>query len=121
MTRKTEAPERRPPEKPSPQTGGNLVWYLVAIAIGAFLVVSLLGKTPIDIPYLDLVRLIEQGPFEKNPKGVIELQEGPEKKRQQVRYSNLRDLRVGTDEITGRVTREVLSPEPSAPRDESFP
>jgi cell division protease FtsH len=120
MPRRSDAPDRRPPDKSAHHTGGNFAWYLVAIAIAAVLVVSLLGKNPVEIPYLDLVRLIEQGPPEKNPKAHIDLQEGPERKRQTVRYSDLQNLRVGPDEVTGEVTREVMAPEHLAPRTESF-
>ena len=120
MTKKTEEPNRRPAERSPRQTGSNFAWYLVAIALGAFLVVSLLGKTRLDIPYLDLVRLVKLGPFEKNPNAAIELPEGSEKKPLRVRYYNLQNLRLGQDEVTGEVTREVLSPEHSDPRTVSF-
>ena len=55
-----------------------------------------------------LVKLIEQGCPERNPKAAIEIERGPEGKRKTVRYSNLAELKIGPDEVTGRVTRPSL-------------
>ncbi len=106
---------RRPPEKKSGSVGSNLVWYLLAAAIVVFLVVTLLaGKSDYDIPYLDLIRLLES--HESAEAGSIELEEGPEGNRVKVRYSNPTELRVGPMEMAGKIDRVVAPESPQDPR-----
>ncbi|NLY02260.1 MAG: ATP-dependent zinc metalloprotease FtsH [Rhodopirellula sp.] len=109
--KKADQPERRPSERRPPQMGSSLVWYLLAAGVGALFLVSALGnRMGVAIPYMQLVRLIEQGSPEENPKAAIEISEGTDGNKQRVRYSHLEDLTVGLDEITGTVAREVLEP-----------
>lgn len=110
--KKADQPDRRPSERRPPQVGNNLIWYLLAAGVGGLFLVSALGnRMGVDIPYMQLVRLIEQGSPEQNPKAVIEIHEGSDGNKQRVRYSHLEDLTVGLDEITGTVMREVLEPD----------
>ncbi len=119
---KPDQPERRSDRK-SPQMGSGLIWYLLAAGVGALFLVTALGnRLGVAIPYMQLVRLIEQGEAGKNPKAAIELVEGTDANKQRVRYSHLENLTVGINEVTGTVTREVLEPvsERTGPRKTKF-
>ncbi|MGQ9575583.1 MAG: ATP-dependent zinc metalloprotease FtsH [Thermoguttaceae bacterium] len=122
MTMRNQGGPRRSGDPRPPQMTPNFAWYLVAIALGVFLVISLLGKSPTEIPYLALVKLIEQGAPDQNPDAAIELLQIRDRKPVEVRYSNLRNLRAGPDEVTGEVDRQVRLPggQWSEPRRESF-
>ncbi|MEX0714893.1 MAG: ATP-dependent zinc metalloprotease FtsH [Pirellulales bacterium] len=132
-------PNRKPAEKKTPPVGTNMVWYFLAVGIGVTLLVTLLtGKPEADIPYLELMRLIEKGNpedprFDEKQRETmyIEVVEGSEGKRRRVRYSNLSDLKVGQTEISGKVIQQLVAEpagkknqaetsevEPSAPKDE---
>ncbi len=110
-------------ERKAPPMGGGLVWYLLAAGVGAMLIATLLAnRNEVDLPYLDLVRLIKQGSPdlhraqpEAAAQAYIDVREGPEGKRV-VRYSNLVILQVGSSEIVGRVDRQVISPPSPANR-----
>ncbi|MFZ5828537.1 MAG: ATP-dependent zinc metalloprotease FtsH [Planctomycetota bacterium] len=101
----------RPPERRPAPANNNLVWYLLAIGIGTVLLVMLLGDTQRrSIPISELKQLIELGP---NADKGVDVAEGVIGKQITVRYSKLRDLEFGPQEITGRVTRQVIAPEAS--------
>jgi cell division protease FtsH len=58
------------------------------------------------------MQLIDKGaPSERNKDPHIDVSETHNNQEQTVRYSGLRDLQVGPNEITGKVTREILVPE----------
>jgi cell division protease FtsH len=91
--------------------GNNVVWWIMAVGIGIlFGVMVLSADSKVEIPYGELVRLIEQGSPAKNPEAAVTVREGSKKDRE-VRYSNLADVKVGPREISGKVTMEVLAPE----------
>ncbi len=105
-------PKRRSPEHHPPSMGGNIVWYLLALGLAALFLFSLVGnENQVKLQYVDLVKLIEKGAPQTNHNAAIEVSEGPEGKGPVVRYSNLDYLKFGAHEITGKVTREVISPE----------
>ncbi|HVW39468.1 MAG TPA: AAA family ATPase, partial [Pirellulales bacterium] len=116
-------------EKKAPPVGTSVVWYLLALGMGALLIVMFLATKPdIDIPYGELVRLIKKGnPHSTDPavkakikaelgedagkeKPHIEVEEGTGANKRTVWYSDLRELKVGPSEITGIVTRELRDP-----------
>jgi len=112
MENESRDPERKKPEKRGFPIRGNVIWYVLVLAIGVFLLVNLLqSRTHVEIPYMELVRLVEQGAPEKNPDAAIMVTEGTDSKPQKVRYADLSDLVIGKYEITGTVTRQVLDPE----------
>lgn len=105
---KKQPPEqdRQPPERKTPPMGGNFVWYLLALGVGTLFLVTLLGSdNAVEIPYSELIRLIEKGAPAENKDAYIDVDEGPEDKQIVVRYSDLAELKVGQHEITGRVTK----------------
>jgi len=98
-----ESPEsnRPTPERKAPSMGGNSIWYLLAIGVGALFLVNLLGTdNQVKIQYMDLVHLIEKGPA-----GAIDLHETVGGKEVMVRYTDLDHITVGQHEITGTVRR----------------
>ncbi len=100
----------RPPERKTPPAGGNLVWYLLALGVGALFLISLMEtNNQIELTYMDLVKLIKQGSPQTNPKAAIEVRESVAGKEEVVRYSNLDNLKIGPHEITGNVTRQAPS------------
>ncbi len=104
-----------PDKKPAPVVGGNgnSIWYVVAIVALAALLINNLGEgAGVDIKSGKLEELIEQGSPKINPKAELIVDEGTPDKPRKVRYSNLSDLRFGEHQITGTVTREILSPDP---------
>ena len=108
MADKNGGTGQRGPEKRIPPMGNNIIWYLLALALGTLLLVSLLGRSPVNLRYLDLLRLIEKG---SGPDASIEVTEGTGSAERKVRYSDLSELTIGRDEITGKVTRQVIEPE----------
>ena len=106
-------PPDRPPKSPDDRkvpVGNNYTLLIIAVvACAAIAAFALSSRSPVVIKYGQLAQLIEK---DKNPYlDVNELQNG---KDLTVRYSNLGDLQIGPNEITGKVTREVLAPEDSA-------
>ena len=64
------------------------------------------------IKFGHLEQLIEKGaPSETNKDPHIDVTESHNGRELTVRYSNLSDLQVGPNEITGKVTREILAPD----------
>lgn len=107
-------PERRPEGRRPPPVGNNLIWYLVAGAIGAMLAMNLMrASAPVDLRYSDLVRLIEQGAG--NPQSVIEVTRGSGQSARTIRYYDLANLKIGNGTVRGTVTQEVVAPESEDP------
>jgi len=107
-------PERRGHDKKPPTMGNSLIWYVLAGVIGAVFALNLMRtSSPVRIPYSELEKLIEQGAGRSEAE--IEVVEGPKGRERTVRYRDLSDLKIGPDEITGTVTREVIAPESKAP------
>jgi len=106
----------KPAEKRSPG-GGYFWWYLLAGTAAAVAAFNLLAnKGQVELTYGALVQLIEQGSPATNPNAAIEVLEGPENRRETVRYSGLAELKIGPDEISGTVTRHVIAPQVREPQ-----
>ena len=120
-------PNRPGPERKVPSLGGNVIWYLLALGASTLFLVSLMDTgSQVELSYMDLVKLIEKGAPTSNPKAAIEVHEGSDGQGAKVvRYSNLDNLKIGPHEITGTVTRQVISPEAERSRraedDVAFP
>ncbi len=111
-----EKSEHSPSEKRPPGGGGNHLWYLLVAGVATILLVNLLtSKAQVEITYGALVRLIDQGNPTHNPNAAIKVPEGTDSHRQTVRYSDLADLQIGPEEITGTVTRQVIAPQEGEP------
>ena len=90
-----------------------MVWYLLALGVGTLFLFSLMEHgSQVELRYMDLVKLIEQGRPEVNPQAAIEVTgERGRARSEVVRYSNLDNLKFGPHEITGTVTRQVVGPQ----------
>jgi len=92
--------------------GPALLWYLlVGLAISFLLAGLIRPSVTEEIPYLELVRLIEQGVPEKNPQASITVTRKIGNDLYQIRYNNIHDLVVRPHEVVGKITKEVLAPE----------
>jgi cell division protease FtsH len=104
-------PKSPPEDRKLPAGGGNSAWVLLAVGVFVLLAVVLWGgESQEEIPYGQLVRLIEQGNPEQHPKAAITVQQGDKDKGVSVRYSNLAKVKIGPYEITGTVTQQVVEP-----------
>ncbi len=65
----------------------------------------------VEIPVMDLWRLIDKGPGENNPKAFAEVRSVINGKQVIIRYSQLSNVCIGPNAITGTVAREVIGPE----------
>jgi cell division protease FtsH len=102
---------------PRPPGSGRTLWIGLAIAAAILAMFSLSGQvTRVEIPYSELVSLIEKGGREGNPEAFVEVKERVGTQTRIVRYSELSDLVIGSYQITGRVTRQVTSPKPEPPQ-----
>jgi cell division protease FtsH len=110
---KNDSDSKKSSDKKTPQLGGNVVWYLLALGVGTLLLVSLLANQQgIDIPLSDLRRLIAERDPEATRHGEsIDVEEKRDSKNVIMRYSDLDDLVVGPYEINGTVTKQQIEPE----------
>jgi cell division protease FtsH len=105
-------PERPTSERKIPPYGSNIFMYLLLIfAVALFFMFLLTNDSQVDVPYMDLVKLIEQGSPAKNPNASVIVKEGEKDKETTYKFSKLDELVVGPQEIRGTVTYEVLGPE----------
>ncbi len=108
---------RQGPERPPVSRGSNLIWYLLLLGVGTLLLVSLFqDDSGVEIPIGKLYELIEQGSPEKNPKAAVDVTQGPADRRVTYRYSELADLTIGPNEVTGKVTVRQISPTEKPPQ-----
>lgn len=85
-------------------TGGNMLLYLLALGFAVFVVAMFLApKTEIEVPWGHLVKLIDQKAPAINPDASVDFMEGEGEQRRKLRVSNLRDIYVTLNEITGKV------------------
>ena len=123
MENDTNDPPAKPPEKKAPAGGSNFMLFLTGTLIVGLLLATLLpSSTRVEIPYSELINLIEEGlPSEDKPEPSIKIEEGKEDKLKTVKYSDLADVTVSPGKITGTVTRQVLKPEmETAKKDQAF-
>ncbi|MGA2256148.1 MAG: hypothetical protein ABSG53_15985, partial [Thermoguttaceae bacterium] len=105
-------PAKSPDERKAPVSNNlSLLIIVVVVCVGlaAFLFTN---NSPVVIKFGQFEQLIEKGaPSEKNKDPYVDVTESHNGRDLTVRYSNLSDLQVGPNEITGKVTREVLAPD----------
>ncbi len=120
-----QTPEPKRPERPllerrTPPLGGNIVWYLILLGVGTlFFVNYMTTDSLVEIPYMDLWKLIEQGAPQINNQAAVKVNGEGSKAKEVYRYSNLDNLHIGPQEITGTVTKEIVQPQQqrTAPED----
>jgi len=114
QTPEPKRPQRPLPERRTPPLGGNIVWYLILLGVGTLFFINYMTQdNQVKIPYSDLWKLIEQGAPQINNQAAIKVSgEGTKGKELVYRYSNLDNLHIGPQEITGTVTKEIVQPQP---------
>lgn len=109
---KQSDPQRRSGDKKPTPFNGNAIWYFIVLGLVVFVIVTLVQeRAQYSISYSDFKTLVRQGSPEKNRSAYIDVVESRDGQKRVTRYSDLDDLRVGPDEITGTVTAEVKEPE----------
>ncbi len=104
-----EATPRKGRDKRQP-LGNNLVWLLTAVAAVVLLVVFAVPlRQELDLPYGKLIELIEQGAPSTHPDASIRVDGLHDGLPATYTYSHLSDLKIGPEEILGKVDREVVS------------
>ncbi|MGW8256484.1 MAG: ATP-dependent metallopeptidase FtsH/Yme1/Tma family protein, partial [Thermoguttaceae bacterium] len=104
----TNRANRPQAERKSPPFGGNIIWYLLGLgAVTLFLMSMFTENKEATIPYTDLLKLVEQGYWQKNPQADIVVSEKG-KSKNKIRYWKLDNLRIGPKEISGTVNRELI-------------
>ncbi len=97
---------RKPEKRPSVTT--NAVWYLLALGVLTLFVVSLLTTgTEVEIPYGDLLELVERTRKDGPEKAAVDIRQGTGEKQHIVRFRDLADVKLSTFEATGKVTRII--------------
>ena len=118
-------------------SGSNFLWYMGLLALGVVLLAFWFNSfNTIKIDYQDFKALVEKserteyyGPFAKGADGTLIIQRpAPDGTKVRIRLSNLQDLKMGDNAVTGTVIREILSgtgdaskPEPKDFRTEFLP
>ena len=107
---------RKAPEKRFPGLNNNVLWYLLALGvITLFIVTVLMTGTDEDIKYSQLVKLIKKtDPDKKDPRAWVEVHTPQGDHERIVRYSDLADIKLGSYEVTGKVTKQVMRSEGKA-------
>lgn len=115
---------RKASDKKSPPLGGNLVWYLLALCLGALLMFSMLTpKTGVDLPISYLYELVEKrDPTDEVHNEYVDVPETRDGQKTVIRYSNLRIDELGKAAVTGKVTAHKIEPEDprATPKDVDF-
>lgn len=111
--KRDEPSRKRSNEKKNSPMGSHVVWYLLALGIGTLFLVRLLFEgNDVEIPYMKLRDLIVQGNPATTGKHDAHIF-AKDERGQTVKYSNLKDLKLGQTEITGTVT-EVRPEDPDS-------
>ncbi len=106
-------PVKKPTEKKTPPMGGNVVWYLLVLCLGALLLFGMLApRTGVEIPISHLYDLIEKrDPAAPVHDEFVEVSETRDATKYVTRYSKLRIEQVGESNIRGKITAQQIEPE----------
>jgi cell division protease FtsH len=101
-------PSPKPNEK-KPQQHSNIVWYLLGFGILVLLFVTFWsGGSEEDIKWSELLALVEASNHSKGEEQYIDVQSGTDARPREIRLSDLERVRIGTSEVTARVTRQLV-------------
>ena len=95
------------------ESSGNsgILWWVIGGGVIVMILVAFLGPAEkVTIPYGELIRLIKQGAPEANAEAAIDITSEDGDEKTVIRYSNLADITIGPNQISGTVTRQVLEP-----------
>jgi cell division protease FtsH len=101
--------EQQKPQIKTPQGNPPSIIFILLLAAGAMMILSMFQPLSSDLPYNRMMELIDFGPAsETNPDPFIIVEEGSGVRTETVRYSKLDRLVVGSAEIRATATRQVL-------------
>jgi cell division protease FtsH len=96
-------------DKKAPQQGGNLVWYMLGVGVLLLLMVTMLSSgNEQTLLWSDLLRLVKASGAGGD--GSVEIVDRNGNPPQHWRISDLKNVVVGTSEVTAEVTRQRLRP-----------
>src|SRR5688572_4235226 len=102
------APSPKSNEKKPPQHS-NIVWYLLGFGILVLLFVTFWsGGSEEDIKWSDLLALVGATSSDLESEQYIYVQTGTDARPREIRLSDLDRVRIGTSEVTARVTRQLV-------------
>ena len=111
-TRPRPARSSKSPDDRKPPVNNNFsLLIILAVVCAVLAALFFTSSVPAVIKFGQLQQLIAQGAPSRNKDAHIDVTETHGSREATVRYSNLSDLQVGPSEITGKVTREILSPD----------
>ena len=95
-------------KKPVPQTGGNLVWYMLGLGVILLLMVTIFNSGTDQSPgWSDLLKLVEaSGP---GGTGFVDVPDATTP-NQLIRISDLSDIRIGNSYVAAKVTKQTMKP-----------
>jgi cell division protease FtsH len=97
------------PDKKVPQQSGNLVWYMLGVGVLLLLMVTMLSSgNEQTLLWSDLLRLVKVSGA--GGAGSIDIVDRNGNPPQYWRISDLKNVVVGTSEVTAEVTRQRLKP-----------
>ncbi len=105
-------PLRKTPDKKSTPLNNNIVWVLLILGVVMFSAVSLLtAGTEDKLKYSDLLELVKasDGKTEHN---YVEVTKGIGDKQQVIRYSHPTEIKIGSYEVTGKITKQIGDEQP---------
>ena len=101
---------RKGPDRKVSPLNNNIIWFLLSLCLVTALIVSLLTTGGEDkIQYSELLDLVKN----TNGKDYIEVTKGTVEKPRVYRYHDLKDIKVGTYEVTGKIKREIVGEKPA--------
>jgi cell division protease FtsH len=95
-----------------PQQGGNLVWYMLGLGVLLLLMVTFFNSgSEQKILWSDMLQLVSASdPQDAQAPGYIDVIDHSGTRPQWVRISDLSHVVIGTNEVTARITRQMLKP-----------
>ena len=110
-------PLRKGPDKKSASLNNNVVWFLLILGVVTFSAVSLLTSgSDEQLLYSDFLRLVKVSDAGEG-KDYIEVKKGTGEKEVVVRYSHPIDIKIGSYEVRGKLTKQVVGEEPQPDKD----
>jgi len=105
---------QKPADKKLPQQSGNFVWYLLGLGVLLLLMVTIFNsRNETRIRMSDFQKLVEASNPKTHPdkdQRYIDVPDNSTQPPLALRLSDLSDVRIGTTELTARVTRTRLTP-----------
>jgi cell division protease FtsH len=99
-------------DKKMPQQSGNFVWYLLGLGVLLLLMVMIMStRNETRIRMSDFVKLVEASNPETHPdssKRYIDIKDSSSQQPQEIRLSDLSDIKIGDAELTAHITRTRL-------------